>query len=185
MKDIKPILPYSHLVLFAKHWIEFPWFDNTKYCSESDFYNKVATAIAMCGYCVFNRNDVLNHVLIAVDKIREEYNKVNTSQYDFPLTNYYRLISEAQKYKAIYGINSFETALIKYCLSELSMLDIKDFAVRNIDYKSNKIKIAFRPISMTYTSCQKLFNKTFKDLLIPQSFDEQEWLKYFKKINIE
>ena len=184
-KKTKPLLPYSHLVLFAKHWIEFPWLDNTKDCTEKDFYNKVATAIKMCGYYVFNRDDVLNHVLNAVDNIREEYNKYNTTSYRYPLNDYRKLVEGTQKYMRFYDITSFETAMIKYCLSELSMLSIKDFAVYNVDYRRYGLKIAHRPNSFTYSSCQKKFNEQFKDLLTIESFSNQWWIQDLKSVNIK
>lgn len=173
----KKILPFSYLVLYSKGWIKCPWIKNRD--TEEGYIEEVKVILRMCGYMPANQYDVLNLVLIAVDTLREEF--VNENQkFHYELMNIRDFVDGAKKYQSLYQIESFDIAMIKFVLSCFSMLDIRHFAVMSVDYCKYKLKQTSAGISTTYTTCQKKFNESFKDMLILKSYADDWWMNYIK-----
>ena len=171
------MLPYSHLVLYAKGWLRFPWI------KETDYYRELKVVLNMCGYYVTTEEDVLNHILNAVDNLKEFYSKRGIS-FIWGLNTYMELIGETKKYQRIYDIKTFELALILHCISCLRQIDLHKLncLVYNIDYRVYRVKLETSKEAMTYKECQKHFFKSFSDMLSGQSYDEQWWIKNLKSI---
>ena len=89
-------------------------------------------------------------------------------------------VDGAKKFQSTCQIKSFDIAMIMFALSCLSMLDIRHFAVMNIDYCKYKLKQTNASISTTYTTCQKKFNESFKDMLILKSYEDNWWINYIR-----
>lgn len=173
----KKILPFSYLVLYAKGWIRCSWIKNRD--TEEGYIEEVKTILRMCGYMPINQNNVLNLVLIAVDTLREEF--INEKQqFCYELMKIHDFINGVKNYQSICQIKSFDIAMIKFILSCFSMLDIRHFAVMSVDYCTYKLKIAHAITSTTYTTCQKKFNESFKDMLIPKSYENHWWINYIR-----
>lgn len=173
----KELLPYSHLVLYAKGWIKFQWI------KETDYYRELKIVLTMCGYTIFSEEEVLNHVLNAVDRLKEVYSK-NGIAFIHGLNSYLELIEGSKRYQRLYDIKTFELAMILYCLSCLRQLDLRGIncIVYNIDYRLYKIKIRYSEESMTYKECQNKFREAFKDMLSTGSYEYQWWIKDLKLI---
>lgn len=173
----KKILPFSYLVLYAKGWIRCSWIKNRD--TEEGYIEEVKVILRMCGYMPMNQYDVLNLVLIAVDTLREEFTN-EKQKFHYELMRIRDFIDGAKKYQSLYQIKSFDNAMIKFILSCLSMLDIRHFAVMSVDYCTYKLKIAHTMTSTTYATCQKKFNETFKDMLIPKSYEYHWYINYIR-----
>lgn len=173
----KKILPFSYLVLYSKGWIKCPWIKNRT--TEEGYIEEVKTILRMCGYMPMNQYDVLNLVLIAVDTLREEFTN-EKQKFHYELMRIRDFVDGAKKFQSTCQIKSFDIAMIMFALSCLSMLDIRHFAVMNIDYYKYKLKQTNADISTTYTICQKKFNESFKDMLILKSYEDNWWMNYIR-----
>lgn len=169
----KEILPFSYLVLYAKHWIKFPWikYDNKQDNYEECIYKELKIILRMCGYYPVRKDDIHNLMLIAVDDIIKVFKKHNI-KIPVSLSDHYHFIYESKRYESLYDVKTFDLAMCLFILSELSMLEINNFAVKYIDYAKYKIRTGYYAQGMTYKQMQMKFNKMFKDLLIPESFSQ-------------
>lgn len=176
VKMKREILPFSYLILYSKGWIRFPWLDY-----EKDYYKIIKTIFKMDGYWSLSDGELVSSILNAVDVLKEFYEKHNEN-FSCIFKSHYLLYKNIVEYKSIYDIKTFEEAVIKFCISEFSRLNINNFAVNFIDYKELKLHSVSWKFGMTYTSLQKRFNKSFKDLLILSSYKEKFYHKNLKDV---
>lgn len=156
-----------------------------------DIYHPRKNSVWSCSYNGDNipfankeeKEDVLNHILNAVDNLKEFYSKRGIS-FIWGLNTYMELIGETKKYQRIYDIKTFELALILHCISCLRQIDLHKLncLVYNIDYRVYRVKLETSKEAMTYKECQKHFFKSFSDMLSGQSYDERWWIKNLKSI---
>lgn len=154
----KQLIPFSHLILYAKGWITFQHKDKSNY---DYLWNDLKRIFELDDYIVFDKKDIFRLIHIAIDSLNEFYEKY-TGKRIYGFTNFTDFYCGVSEQMLINGID-YELAIVKYTLSILFGLKINDFNVKQINYKKLKAKIACREFSFTYTSCQKMFNETFSN----------------------
>lgn len=165
----KKLLPFSYLVLYAKHWIHFP---NVNYENKTEaFWKELKYILYMCEYMPANKKDCIMLLSKAVDEINKVFKEDGKSSI-YSLSSLFNIVDGIDKWQSYYYGEDidYKTALAYHILSSLSMIDIRDYAVGYVDYKKYKCKNKQNIIGQTYKECQTAFNKTFADMLIEESY---------------
>ena len=180
----KPLLPFSALVLYTKGWLKFPWIKDD---DENRLYKELEIVLRMCGYMAFSKSEIVSHIANAVDVLKEHINKDKNNYFIRLFSSIYLFVSNLDDYyNRLSYCKDKDEAFIRFCLSEISRLNINDVSIRYIDYKKDKIKTCNTKISTTYTECQNKFNKTFKDLISVESFEFRNYYYcYLKESNLK
>lgn len=166
----KKVLPWSYLVLYAKHWIKFPEINDD--IDENKFWKELKYILYMCDYMPCTKNDCVYLVSKAADEIRKFYKDNGKDVLVYGLNNLTEIVNGIDEWQDYFYNEKidYKTALVYHILSKLSMLTINDCIVGYVDYKKLKAKIDRDNTSLTYTECQNKFDKTFKDLMSEESY---------------
>lgn len=174
MEEKKKLLPWSYLVLYAKHWINFPEFDNVE-VSEESFYKELKYILYMCGYMPATKHDCVYLVSKAADELKKFYLDNGKKGLTYGLNNLFEIVMGIEEWQGYFRNQNidYKTALIYHILSGLSMLNIQDFAVGHIDYVKHECTIGGDWKDKTYEECQENFEKSFKYNLTEDSYKEE------------
>ena len=160
----KPVIPNSALILYSKGWISF-----IRKHPDWTIIDIMKEIVRMCDY--IPSKDPTYQVINLYSGIINFLNKWNTDNpekyVNIPVSarSIYNWEYEVERTRAIYVYKSREEAIIRTILSELSMLDIREFDVMQLEYnKKNQYCIASVQWDkgMTYKTMNWKFKKTFR-----------------------
>lgn len=168
------VLPNAPLVLFAKGWIDY-----SKKHPEMSFMEMVNEAIIECGYLDVPRKDnlltslfikMVEDIFIFIDEYNNKYRFSNDHIY---VPQYHKmswLVSGASQFISYYDSQiSYQEAIVRFLMSELETLSIKDFYIKMPNYsKKSKYTIINAKDGMTYSTMMNKFKRTFKHHIIDE-----------------
>lgn len=164
----KKLIPHSYLFLYCKGWLRFR---NSK-----GFIDDMRRIVELDNY-ISDKNPV-GQIMNAFNNIKEYCKEMNIHLQ--PEWDNFGYFYEQAKSRIWYikdedceGIDKIEVAFLYEIYGLIQMLSINEnVAVKFIDYKKWKVKIANSNISTTYTNCQKRFSKMFDKNFILKSYEE-------------
>lgn len=175
---MKKIFPHCYLLLYCKGWIRFK---NSK-----GFIDDLRKVIELDNY-IHDKNPV-GQIMNAFNNIKKYCE--NLGIHLTPEWDNFGYFYEQSKWRTWHikdeeceGIDKIEVAFLYEIYGLIQMLKINDnVAIKYVDYKKWKVKIACSDISTTYANCQKQFDEMFKDHFIDESYEEPWNIKHGYKI---
>lgn len=179
----KKLLPWSYLVLYAKHWINFPEFDDVE-ATEEAFWKELKYVLYMCGYMPATKQDCVYLVSKAADELKKFYLDNGKRGLVHGLNNLFEVVMGIEEWQGYFRDQKidYKTALIYHILSGFSMLNIQDFAVGHIDFEKLECTIGGDCKKLSYEECQQKFDESFKYNLTEESYiEENNIIENFKE----